>query len=157
MQNTTDSQSNDGGGTPSPKAVLHKGGLGCTHAALEHGAIDPQPAKDLVSPCAGAYQVNTAAAAAPVPMRVVLREAIKPGLAILRMRLGLLHLQAQISVLALQRTDALSQKGQVLAQHRSTAALVNQRLHFVEQRLKHFLSSSLFVAKKHTANGKGAA
>lgn len=122
-----------------PHGVLHEGGFSIANTAPEQNPLDTQAAKGAVGLAAGSHQVDTSAGAAPMPMRVVLRKAIKPGLAILRMRLGLLQLRAQIGVLALQRPDALSQKGQMLAQHRRTASLVDERLNLLEQRLKHFV------------------
>lgn len=127
------------GRADSAHGVFHEGRFGPTNAAAEHHPVDPQVSKDRVGLCTCAHQVNAAAAVAAQPLGVVARKAVKPLLAVLRLRLRLLQLRAQIAVLTLQRPDPLSQKGQVLAQHRSRAALVDERLHLFEQRLKHFV------------------
>lgn len=137
-------------GTRSAESVFHEGRLNTTQAAPEQGLVDAEASKGAVRPATGAHQVKTAAATAPVPLWVVFGEAVKPGLAILRMRLSLLQLRAQIGVLSLKRPDAISQKGQALAQHRRTAALVDERLNLLEQRLKHFVFSRGVAAGDRT-------
>lgn len=138
--------------TGSGHGVFHEARRGAADPAPEKGAIDAQVAKDGVGLGASANQVNAAATVATTPLWVVLRKAVKPLLAILRMRLCLMGLRAQIVVLALQRPDPLSQKAQVLAQHRRRAALVDERLHFVQQRLQQFILLRVVTA----ANGTDA-
>ena len=108
--------------------------------------LGAQVTKEGVSTVAGAGQVHTAAAVAAPPLGVVVRKATQLALTLLRFKLRLLCLRAQIGVLALQRPDALSKQGQVLSQHRSRATFVDKRLHLIQQRLKHFILRKPFAA-----------
>lgn len=103
------------------------------------GLFDAQGTKGGVWPAAGAGQVGTAATITAPTLGVILRKAPQLIALVLHMRLCLLCLRAQIGVLTLKRTDALTKQGQVLAQHRRRAALVDQRLNLFEQHLKHFI------------------
>lgn len=112
--------------------------------AGHHGLLDANVTEGGVRPAACAGQVDAAAGVAAPGAWVVLRKAIKPGLALLRMRLGLLGLKAQTLVLSLKVFNSGPKQAQVLTKHRSRCALVEQRLQLVEQRFKQHISLHLF-------------
>lgn len=144
--------------TGRPKAqrsgVYGENGNVAAGAASHQGLLDSQSSEGGVGSAAGAGQVHAAAGVAAQPAWVVIGKSVQPALALLRLRLGLLGLKAKIGVLALQQRDALSEQSQVIAQHRRRCVLVEQRLKFVEQRFKHFVS--LGFAKAHRNAGGGA-
>ena len=127
-----------------------------TQAASHQGLLNTQAAKGGICAGAGSAQIDATAAIAPQALRVVIGEAIHLGLLVVSLRLRLLHLQAQTVVIALKRPNALSQQGQVLALNRSLCVLVKQRLHFVEQGLKHYVCLHL-LGKGHGSAGEGGA
>ena len=127
-----------------------------TQAASHQGLLDTKTAEGGICTRAGAAQIDATAAIAPQALRVVIGEAIHLGLLVVSLRLRLCGLQAQAGVLALKRPNALSQQGQVLAQNRSRCVLVKQRLHFVEQGLKHYVCLHL-LGKGHGSAGEGGA
>ena len=112
---------------------------GLAGAAHHDGLLDTDPAKYGIRPATGAAQIGASAAVATPSLGVVLRKAPKLVLLLLGLRLRLLGLRSQVLILALQRPDALTQKSQMLAEHRRRAALVDQRLQFIEKRVKHFI------------------
>jgi hypothetical protein len=109
-------------------------------AAGHHGLLDANSLENRVGSATDSGQVNGPAGIATPAQRVVACEAAKAVFVLLRMRLRLLKLRAQIGALALKRPDPLSKQGQVLAQHRSRAAFVDQRLYFLEQKVKHVVA-----------------
>lgn len=148
------------GTTPShPKASKHSG----VHSesrnvpagpAGHQGLFDAQGRKSGVGAATSAGQVHTATGIAAPTLWVVIRKSVYPALALLRLRLGLLGLKAKIGVLSLQQRHTLTQQSQVLTEHRRRCVLVEQRLHFFEQRLKHFIS--LGFQKNHRSAGGAA-
>ena len=112
------------------------------------GLLDAQVAKDGVGTVACAGQVNASATVAAPTLGVVICKAPHLALTLLRFKLRLLCLRAKTSVLALQRPDPLSQKGQVLAQHRSRCAFVDKRLQSAQQSLKHFILRKPFATDR---------
>jgi hypothetical protein len=124
----------------SAKPIFQKIGHSTADPASEDGAVNAQFAKNAIAAAAAAHQVEPPAVAAPMPMWIVLGEAVKPALALVGFRLCLLALRAQIAVLALQQRCALGNGGQSLAQHRRRAALVDERLQLLQQRLYQFVA-----------------
>lgn len=118
-----------------------------------HGGLpDAQAPERRVQPTTGASEVNAAAPIAAPSIGVVLREAPGLVLRLVALRSQLLNLRAQTFVLALQRPDLVSQKGQALAENRRRAALVDQRLNFIQQRLKHFILQGVAGAFDRTGS-----
>ena len=138
-QQPTPSKQASYGNAKAASAILGEVGNPRAHAAGHGGLLDAQNSEGGVGPATGACQVSATAAIAAPAFRVVLREASKLIALVLGLRLRLLHLRAKVCVLALQRPYALSQQGQMLAEHRRRAALVDERLHLVEQCLKQFI------------------
>ena len=103
------------------------------------GLLDAHHTESRVGPAACSLEIDTAASVAAPSLGVFIRKAPKLVAVLLGLRLRLLQLRAQIAVLALKRPDLLTKQGQVLAQHRRRAALVNQRLNLLEKKLHHFI------------------
>lgn len=109
------------------------------HPAGHGGLLDAQRPESGVCTAACAGQIDAAASVAPPTLGVVLRKAPQLIALVLGLRLRLLCLRAKTGVLALQRPDALTQQGQVLAEHRRRCALVYQRLQLVEKGIQHYI------------------
>lgn len=124
--------------------VLREAGHMATGAAGHQGLLDAKVAESGIGTAAGACQVDAATSIASPTVWVVIRKSIYLASVLLRLRLCLLGLKAKVCVLALQCHDALAHEGQMLTQHRRRCVLVEKRLQFFEQGLKHYVYFHLF-------------
>ena len=117
-------------------------------AAGHQGLLDTQRFECWVGAATATPQVHAATGITAPGKRVVVGETLKLAFILLSLRLRLLGLKAKIAVLTLQHRNPLSQKAQMLTQHRRRCMLAEQRLKFVEQSFKHFVHLHLLAVDR---------